>query len=71
MLRRVSLFVALAVAAFVAAPGAVADAQSPALRGADNRQFPGTYHNDLREDPDIVAVYPHFLEVTEARRRWG
>ena len=46
-------------------------AQSPALRGADNRQFPGTYHNDLREDPDIVAVYRHFLEVTEAHRRWG
>jgi pimeloyl-ACP methyl ester carboxylesterase len=37
-------------------------AQSPALRGADNRQFPYTYHNDLRIDPAIVAVYRAFLE---------
>ena len=37
-------------------------AQSPALKGADNRQFPGTYHNDLRLDPAIVAVYRGFLE---------
>jgi len=37
-------------------------AQSPALEGADNRQFPLTYHNDLRMDPAIVAVYRGFLE---------
>jgi pimeloyl-ACP methyl ester carboxylesterase len=37
-------------------------AQSPALKGADNRQFPLTYHNDLRLDPAIVAVYRQFLE---------
>jgi pimeloyl-ACP methyl ester carboxylesterase len=37
-------------------------AQSPALKGADNRQFPLTYHNDLRMDPAIVAVYRQFLE---------
>ncbi|HWH29428.1 MAG TPA: alpha/beta fold hydrolase [Mycobacteriales bacterium] len=37
-------------------------AQSPRLPGADNRQFPGTYHNDLRLDPAIVAVYRAFLE---------
>jgi hypothetical protein len=37
-------------------------AQSPALKGADNRQFPYTYHNDLRLDPTIVAVYRAFLE---------
>jgi pimeloyl-ACP methyl ester carboxylesterase len=37
-------------------------AQSPALKGADNRQFPYTYHNDLRIDADIVAVYRAFLE---------
>ena len=37
-------------------------AQSPALEGADNRQFPLTYHNDLRMDPAIVAVYRKFLE---------
>ncbi|MCU1590592.1 MAG: lipase [Frankiales bacterium] len=36
-------------------------AQSPALKGADNRQFPYTYHNDLRLDPSIVAVYEAFL----------
>ena len=46
-------------------------AQSPQLRGADNRQFPGTYHNDLREAPDIVAVYRRFLELAESHRRWG
>ena len=37
-------------------------AQSPRLEGADNRQFPGTYHNDLRLDPAIVQVYREFLE---------
>lgn len=37
-------------------------AQSPRLDGADNRQFPYTYHNDLRLDPKIVAVYRTFLE---------
>ena len=37
-------------------------APSPALKGADNRQFPLTYHNDLRMDPAIVAVYREFLE---------
>lgn len=37
-------------------------AQSPALVGADNRQFPHTYHNDLRLDPTIVAVYRRFVE---------
>lgn len=43
-------------------------AQSPALRGADNRQFPLTYHNDLRLDPAIVAVYRSFLESAERSR---
>ena len=37
-------------------------AQSPRLEGADNREFPATYHNDLRLDPAIVAVYRGFLE---------
>jgi hypothetical protein len=37
-------------------------AQSPALKGADNRQFPYTYHNDLRLDPKIVAVYRAWIE---------
>jgi pimeloyl-ACP methyl ester carboxylesterase len=41
-------------------------AQSPLLRGADNRQFPGTYHNDLRIDAAIVSVYRAFIEQTEA-----
>jgi pimeloyl-ACP methyl ester carboxylesterase len=39
--------------------------QSSALIGADNRQFPGTYHNDLRVDAEIVAVYRAFLEKAE------
>jgi hypothetical protein len=37
-------------------------AQSPALKGADNREFPYTHHNDLRLDPAIVAVYRHWIE---------
>lgn len=37
-------------------------AQSPALKGADNRQFPYTYHNDLRIDPGIVATYRTWIE---------
>jgi triacylglycerol lipase len=40
-------------------------AQSPVLKGADNRQFPGTYHNDLRTDPAIITVYRRFLEAAE------
>ena len=40
-------------------------AQSPALDGADNRQFPGTYHNDLRMSEPIIAVYRAFLESSE------
>jgi pimeloyl-ACP methyl ester carboxylesterase len=40
-------------------------AQSPALKGADNRQYAGTYHNDLRLDPAIVADYRAFIEQAE------
>lgn len=40
-------------------------AQSPALLGADNREYPNTYHNDLRIDPAIVADYRAFLEEAE------
>jgi hypothetical protein len=40
-------------------------AQSPALLGADNREFPNTYHNDLRLDPAIVMVYREFIEGAE------
>jgi len=42
-------------------------AQSPRLRGAVNREFPGTYHNDLRLDRGIVTVYRRFLEDAERR----
>jgi pimeloyl-ACP methyl ester carboxylesterase len=41
-------------------------AQSPRLAGADNREFPGTYHNDLRLDPAIVKQYREFIEQAEA-----
>lgn len=40
-------------------------AQSPRLEGADNREFPATYHNDLRIDPVIVSAYRQFLEAAE------
>lgn len=42
-------------------------AQSPRMLGADNREFPGTYHNDLRLDPAIVAEYRQFLEDADAK----
>ncbi|MDP3712116.1 MAG: alpha/beta fold hydrolase [Mycobacteriales bacterium] len=45
-------------------PG-VTYAQSPRLEGADNRQYAGKYHNDLRLDPAIVTVYRQFLEAAE------
>ncbi|MGH2829887.1 MAG: hypothetical protein ACRDJM_05340, partial [Actinomycetota bacterium] len=38
---------------------------SPFLLGADNRQFPLTYHNDLRLDPAIIDVYRSFPEEAE------
>jgi len=41
------------------------DAPSPALLGADNRTFPGAYHNDLRIVPPEVDAYLAFL------LRWG
>ncbi len=44
-------------------------AQSPFLKGADNRQFPFSYHNDLRMDPAIVAVYRGFLEKSAVAKR--
>jgi pimeloyl-ACP methyl ester carboxylesterase len=37
------------------------DEQSPRLRGADNRQFPGQYHNDLRVGAGEVDSYLPFL----------
>jgi triacylglycerol esterase/lipase EstA (alpha/beta hydrolase family) len=46
-------------------------AQSPRLDGADNREFPGTYHNDLRMDPAIVKAYREFLEAAEVRTTDG
>jgi pimeloyl-ACP methyl ester carboxylesterase len=44
-------------------------AQSPRLEGADNREFPATYHNDLRLNPTLVAVYREFLESAGTLRR--
>ena len=41
-------------------------AQSPALKGADNRQYPNTYHNDLRIDAPIVQDYREFIEQAES-----
>ena len=40
-------------------------ATSPELNGATNKAFPGTYHNDLRLDPAIVAYYRTFLTTAE------
>ena len=43
-------------------------AQSPFLRGAVNKTYPYTYHNDLRIDAPIVADYRHFVERAERSR---
>jgi hypothetical protein len=40
-------------------------AQSPRLEGATNKEYPNTYHNDLRIDAPIVADYRAFLESAE------
>ncbi|HVF04550.1 MAG TPA: hypothetical protein VNA20_06910 [Frankiaceae bacterium] len=40
-------------------------AASPELKGATNKSFPGTYHNDLRLDPAIVTYYRTFLTAAE------
>lgn len=40
-------------------------AKSPQLLGAENREFAGTYHNDLRLSPDIVKAYRTFIETAE------
>ncbi len=40
-------------------------AKSPRLEGATNLEFPMTYHNDLRLDPAIIAVYRRFLASAE------
>ncbi len=40
--------------------------QSPVLKGADNREFPGASHAKLRDDAAIVATYRAFLEAAEA-----
>lgn len=41
-------------------------AKSCALSGADNREFPHAYHNDLRLAPSIITIYREFLEAAEA-----
>jgi pimeloyl-ACP methyl ester carboxylesterase len=43
-------------------------AQSPTLRGADNRAYPGVDHNGLRLDPTIVTDYRVFVEAAERDR---
>lgn len=43
-------------------------AESPVLQGATNAAYPGTYHNDLRLDPDIIGDYRAFIEQAEAAR---
>jgi hypothetical protein len=40
-------------------------ASSPELRGAENRTYPNTYHNDLRIDAGIVRAYRLWLEAAE------
>ncbi len=41
-------------------------AQSPRLEGAENVEYPGVYHNDLRIREDIVAFYREWIEEADA-----
>lgn len=41
-------------------------AQSPALEGAENVEFPGVDHNGLRMREDIVAFYREWIEEADA-----
>lgn len=43
-------------------------AKSPQLLGAENREFAGTYHNDLRLSPEIVKAYRMFVETADGGR---
>ena len=45
-------------------------AQSPALKGATNCQFPDFYHNDLRLDARIVKDWAGFLQAVEQGRTY-
>ncbi|MGQ0431045.1 MAG: hypothetical protein ACT452_01410 [Microthrixaceae bacterium] len=42
--------------------------KSPQLKNAENREFAGTYHNDLRIDPAIVKAYRSFIETADGGR---
>lgn len=39
----------------------VGDLDSPALKGAENRRFPGLTHDELRTDKEAVATYLRFV----------
>lgn len=39
----------------------VGDADSPALKGAENKRLPGLTHDELRTDPQAVALYLRFV----------
>lgn len=50
-------------------PAFAADySKSPQLKGAENREFAGSYHNDLRIDPAIVKAYRSFIETADGGR---
>ena len=40
-------------------------ANSPALKGADNRMFYGTYHNDLRLQPRIIKLMREHIDAAQ------
>lgn len=40
-------------------------ANSPALKGADNRVFYGTYHNDLRLQPRIIKLMREHIDAAQ------
>lgn len=42
--------------------------KSPQLKNAENREFAGTYHNDLRLSPEIVKAYRTFVETADGGR---
>lgn len=41
----------------------VMDQDSPALKGAENRQLPGLSHDELRTHGDAISLYLHFVQA--------
>jgi len=41
----------------------VGDQDSPALKGAENRQLPGLSHDELMTHEEAISLYLHFVQA--------